>query len=93
MMKTKILYTFFLFAFILASCHGKDYKYKIIGKMPRIVERQVGWNEINVTEELVDVIAYTDTIHGANKDSIWYYNSDGSKLTIHSPYGVQKLIK
>ena len=35
-------------------------------------------------------IAYTDTIYGQNEDSIWYYNSDGSKLTILSPYKVYK---
>ena len=55
------------------------------------MERQVDWQESNVTEELVDVIAYTDTIHGSNKDSIWYYNTDGSKLTILSPYRIDTI--
>jgi hypothetical protein len=40
-----------------------------------------------------DAIAYTDTIHGYNEDSIWYYNSNGSKVTILAPYVVYELSK
>ena len=89
-MKIKFLYAFIII-FSLISCNGRNYKYKIIGKKPMLIERHVDWQETNLTEELVDVIAYTDTIHGVDKDSIWYYNSDGSKMTIHAPYEVYKI--
>ncbi len=82
----KYLYASILLTITLMSCQGRDWKYKIIGKRPMLIERHVDWQETNVTEELVDVIAYTDTIHGSNQDSIWYYNTDGSKMTIHAPY-------
>lgn len=82
----KYLYTACLLSITLLSCKGRDWKYEIKGKRPMLIERHVDWQETNVTEELVDVIAYTDTIHGYNEDSIWYYNSDGSKMTIHAPY-------
>ena len=89
-MKIKFLYAFIII-FSLISFNGRNYKYKIIGKKPMLIERHVDWQETNLTEELVDVIAYTDTIHGVDKDSIWYYNSDGSKMTIHAPYEVYKI--
>jgi hypothetical protein len=73
------------------SCQGRDWKYKIVGKRPMLIERHVDWQETNLTEELVDVIAYTDTVHGSNQDSIWYYNTDGSKMTIHAPYKLFKI--
>ncbi len=73
------------------SCKGKEYKYKIEGMVPTMIERQVDLTEVNITEELRPAIAYTDTIYGQNEDSIWYYNSDGSKLTIMKPYKVFKL--
>ena len=90
-MKAKYLYTGVLLTVMLISCKGRDYKYKIYGKKVMLMERQVDWQESNVTEELVDVIAYTDIIHGSNKDSIWYYNTDGSKLTILSPYQIDTI--
>ena len=87
--KQILLATFIIISLI--SCQGRDYKYKIVGKKPILIQRHVDWQETNVTEELVDVIAYTDTIHGSNKDSIWYYNSDGSIMSIHAPYEVYKI--
>jgi len=87
----KYFYAAVLLTVTLLSCKGRDYKYEIRGKRPMLMERQVDWQETNVTEELVDVIAYTDTIHGYNRDSIWYYNSDGSKMTIHAPYTLSKI--
>jgi hypothetical protein len=86
----KMIYTILLMAGILFSCKGRDYKYKIYGKKVMVMERQVDWQETNVNEELVDVIAYTDIIHGQTKDSVWYYNSNGSKMTILSPYKIYK---
>lgn len=78
---------------LFLSCKNKDikYKYKIEGQVPAMIERQVDWNEVNVTQELRPAIAYTDTIYGMNKDSIWYYNTDGSKLTIFKPYTISLL--
>ena len=86
----KVFYAAVLSVLFL-SCKGKNYKYKIEGQVPIMIERQVDWNEVNVTQELRPAIAYTDTIHGMNKDSIWYYNTDGSKLTIYKPYRVSSL--
>ena len=78
---------------LILSCKNKgiEYKYKIEGQVPVMIERQVDWNEVNVTQELRPAIAYTDTIYGMNKDSIWYYNTDGSKLTLFKPYTVSSL--
>jgi len=78
---------------LFLSCKNKGikYKYKIEGQVSVMIERQVDWNEVNVTQELRPAIAYTDTIYGMNKDSIWYYNTDGSKLTIFKPYRVSSL--
>jgi hypothetical protein len=86
----KVFYATVLSVLFL-SCKGKTYKYKIEGQVPVMVEKQVDWNEINVTQELRPAIAYTDTIYGQNEDSIWYYNSDGSKLTILKPYRVSEV--
>lgn len=73
------------------SCKARDYKYKITGQAPFLIERQIDLTEVNVTQELRPVIAYTDTIYGQNPDSVWYYNSDGSKVTVHKPYTIYKL--
>ena len=80
-------------SFLFLSCKNKGikYKYKIEGQVPVMIEKQVDWNEVNVTQELRPAIAYTDTIYGMNKDSIWYYNTDGSKLTLFKPYRVSSL--
>lgn len=83
--------TLLLLSFVLLSCDDKEYKYKIEGQVPVLIERQVDWNEVNVTEELRPAIAYTDTIYGQNEDSIWYYNTDGTKLTLLKPYTIYKL--
>ena len=56
-----------------------------------LVERQVDWNEVNITGERKKAIAYTDTIHGLNEDSIWYWNTNGSKVTILKPYRIDTL--
>ena len=78
---------------LFLSCKNKGikYKYKIEGQVPVMIEKQVDWNEVNVTRELRPAVAYTDTIYGMNKDSIWYYNTDGSKLTLFKPYRVSSL--
>lgn len=83
--------TLLLLSSLLFSCDVKEYKYKIEGQVPVLIERQVDWNEVNVTQELRPAIAYTDTIYGQNEDSIWYYNTNGSKLTLLKPYTIYKL--
>lgn len=73
----KITYLF-LILLGLISCNGRDYRYKIEGL-------------VKVGTEFKPAIAYTDTIYGQNEDSIWYYNTNGTKLTIVSPYTVSKI--
>jgi hypothetical protein len=73
----------FLFSFIfLYSCSGKKLKYKIEGNVMTKKHKSYTYvpNE-DTTSYLHPAIAYTDTIHGYNDDSIWYYNSDGSSST------------
>lgn len=69
----------------LFSCNGSNFKYKIEGSV-----RMKGKSGQDSTHA---AIAYTDTIYGFDDDSIWYYNSDGSKLTILAPYKVYSLKK
>lgn len=83
--------TLLLLSSFLFSCDFKEHKYKIKGQVLVLIKRQVGQNEVNVTQELRPAIAYTDTIYGQNADSIWYYNTDGSKLTLLKPYTIYKL--
>ena len=83
--------TLLLLSSLLFSCDVKEYKYKIEGQVLVLIERQVDWNEVNITQELRPAIAYTDTIYGQNEDSILYYNTDGSKLTLLKPYTIYKL--
>ena len=52
--------TLLLLSSLLFSCDVKEYKYKIEGQVPVLIERQVDWNEVNVTEELRPSVAYTD---------------------------------
>lgn len=78
----KIIFSFLIVSTIL-SCDRKEYKYKIEG--------QVKYRTKSGVDSLHSAIAYTDTIHGYNDDSVWYYNSDGSKLTILQPYTVSKI--
>ena len=77
---------------VLFSCNRKDFKYKIEGNVMTKKSKSYTYvpNE-DTTSHLHPAIAYTDTIHGYNKDSIWYYNSDGSKLTILAPYKIYKI--
>ena len=48
---------------------------------------------VNVNDTLRRAIAYTDTIYGYNRDSVWYYNSNGSKVTLLAPYSIMKVAK
>lgn len=91
-MKNLLKITILLLTIILFSCKGKDYKYKIEGNV--MVKKQKPYTYVpneDTTEYTHPAVAYTDTIHGYNEDSIWYYNSDGSKLTLLAPYKIYKI--
>jgi len=82
-----------LFSLLLFGCKGKDYKYKIEGNV-MVNHKSYSYvpNEpTGFSRYPKPAIAYTDTIYGQNKDSIWYYNSDGSKLTLLAPYKIYKI--
>jgi len=83
-----------LFIITLYSCSDSlSPKYKIEGQAEGFVETGDFFKpkkRINVKK---DAIAYTDTIHGYNEDSIWYYNSNGHKVTILAPYVVYEISK
>lgn len=91
-MKTLSKITFLLLTIVLFSCSGKKFKYRIEGNV--MAKKQKSYTYVpneDTCEYLQPAIAYTDTIHGYNEDSIWYYNSDGSKLTLLSPYKIYKI--
>jgi|LakMenE18May11ns_1017448.scaffolds.fasta_scaffold9078446_2 hypothetical protein len=91
-MKNLSKITFFLLTIILFSCKGKDYKYKIEGNIMATNPKPYTYLPTeDTTKSLRPAIAYTDTIYGYNEDSIWYYNSDGSKLTLLAPYKIYKI--
>jgi hypothetical protein len=82
-------------ALTLVSCetktsHQKNYKFEIRGKIRAHIRKDFhsgyGYQTI-----ISDAIAYTDTIHGLNNDSVWYFNSNGSKVTILSPYIIKEI--
>lgn len=84
---------FALLTVFLFSCKGKEYKYKIEGNV-MVNHKSFSYvpNEpTGFSRYPKPAIAYTDTIYGQNKDSIWYYNSDGSKLTLLAPYKIYKI--
>ena len=81
-----------LFSLLLFSCKSKDYKYKIEGNVMASNPKRYSFvPDYDTTKSLRPAIAYTDTIYGQNEDSIWYYNSDGSKLTLLAPYKVYEV--
>lgn len=92
-MKNLLKVTLFLLTIILFSCNdGKKFKYKIEGNVMARKHKSYTYvpNE-DTCKYFQPAVAYTDTIHGYNEDSIWYYNSDGSKLTLLAPYKIYKI--
>ena len=75
-MKKLIVSLVFLIILITFSCNRNKYRYKIYGK---IYVPTAGLHPIH------DAIWYTDTI-GFDGDTLYYFNSDGSKVTIRPPY-------
>ena len=65
-----------LILMMITSCGGHDYKYRVSGTVilpesPVIKSSNAVW--------------YTDSIN-FNGDTIYYFNSDGSKVKINPPY-------
>ncbi len=87
MKKNKIISTVLTIVclqFLFLSCRSDnkntiEYKYKIEGLVKYYRNGQ---------ELTGPAIAYTDTIFGQTKDSIWYFNTNGSKVNIIAPYKV-----
>jgi hypothetical protein len=87
-------YLIILFIITLYSCSDSLFpKYKIEGKAEGFVETGDFFRPRKKVKLIKDAIAYTDTIHGYNEDSIWYYNSNGHKVTILAPYVVYEISK
>lgn len=84
-MKYKLI---LLLTVLLLSCNAKEYEYKIEGRV-----KSIKYFYSNKDTIYSPAIAYTDTIYGKNEDSIWYYNSNGSKVTILAPYRVYRINK
>ena len=81
-----------IFSLLLFSCKSKEFKYKIEGNIMAQSHKHYSFvPDHDTTESLRQAIAYTDTIYGQNEDSIWYYNSNGSKITILAPYKVYEV--
>jgi hypothetical protein len=82
-----------LFSLLLFGCTIRDYKYKIEGNV--MVNNKsytyIPNEDTRFSKHLHSAVAYTDTIYGQNEDSIWYYNSDGSKMIILAPYKIYLL--
>jgi hypothetical protein len=65
-----------LFILVLTSCSEKKYKYEIT-------------KEIFYGDSLYDAIWYVDTFE-FDGDTIFYFNSDSSKVIIHPPYNIKE---
>lgn len=81
--------------FCLACQQGNNsktsYKYKIEGKVKARITRGEFYTGRYTEMIISDAVAYTDTIHGRNSDSIWYFNTNGSKVTLLSPYTIVEI--
>ena len=83
---------FIFLTVLLFSCEQKEYKYKIEGYV--MVNKPKPYTYLptqDTTKYLHEAIVLTDTIYGWDKDSVWYHNSNGSKLTILGPYKIDTL--
>lgn len=75
-MKKLILSLVCLTILITVSCNRNKYRYKIYGKI---------YIPTSGLHPMHDAIWYTDTI-SFDGDTLYYFNSDGSKVTIRPPY-------
>lgn len=86
------LLRFLFLSLVLFSCKGNNFKYKIEGNVMAVGHKHYSFvPNYDTVKTLHPAIAYTDTIHGYNEDSIWYYNSNGSKVTILAPYKIYEI--
>lgn len=63
-------------ALTIVSC-GRNYEYKIHGT-------------VTVNDTVYPAIWYTDTI-SFDKDTAYYFNSDGSEVRIYPPFTIKKI--
>ena len=82
-MKKLILSLVFLTILITVSCTRNKYRYEVRG---RVYVPTSGPNPMH------DAIWYTDTLE-FDGDTLYYFNSDGSKVTIRPPYTLIDNIK
>ena len=75
-MKKLILSLVFLTILITVSCTRKEYRYEVRGQ---VYVPTSGPNPMH------DATWYTDTLE-FDGDTLYYFNSDGSKVTIRPPY-------
>lgn len=61
-----------LMILLITSCTQREYRYRIEGS-------------VKVNDTLYPAIWFTDTI-SFDKDTAYYYNSDGSEVRIYPPY-------
>ena len=87
----KLIKVLFL-SLVIFSCNGPTFKYKIEGNVMAVRHEHYSFvPNYDTVKTMRPAIAYTDTIHGYNEDSIWYYNSNGSKVTLLAPYKIFKI--
>ena len=82
-MKKLIVSLVFLTILIIVSCTRKEYRYKVLGLV---------YIPTSGLHPMHDAIWYTDTL-GFDGDTLYYFNSDGSKVTIRPPYTLIDNIK
>jgi hypothetical protein len=86
------LIKFLFLSLVLFSCNEPTFKYKIVGNVMAVSHNHYSFvPNYDTLETMRPAIAYTDTIYGQDKDSIWYYNSNGSKVTLLAPYKIYKI--
>lgn len=84
--------TLVILSLFILSCNKPDpYKYKIVGNIKVKIKQGDYFQGYTVKETINPIIAFTDTIHGFTKDSIWYFNSNGTKVNILPPYFIEKI--
>lgn len=73
-MKKLILFLFIMT--LISSCNNRKFKYRIDGT-------------VTVNDTIHPAIWYTDTI-SFDKDTAYYYNSDGSEVRIYPPFTLKR---
>lgn len=81
-----------LILIVLVSCSKRklNYKYRITGTCKKVIKSGDCFNGYTTKSITINAICYTDSIYGKDDDSVWYFNSDGSKMVILKPYNIEK---